>query len=86
MDALRGVGELLTVTMAVNVREKTTMGTPTRHHFIPRRHPEGFCQEGFLSAYEGEKGEYRRPTPKSTRLQTYFYSLEDEHSNNYAVI
>lgn len=60
------------------------MGTTTRHHFIPRRYLEGFCQDGFLSAYEGEKGEYRRPTPKNTSLQTDFYSLEDEHGNNDA--
>ncbi len=77
---------LLTVTMAVNVREKTATGTPTRHHFIPRRYLEGFCQEGFWSAYEGEIGEYRRPMPKDTSLQTHLYRLEDEQSNNDATI
>ncbi len=77
---------LLTVTMAANVREKTTMSASTRHHFIPRRYLEGFCQEGFLSAYEGEKGEYRRPTPKETSLQTHLYNLEDQQSNNDATI
>jgi hypothetical protein len=72
--------------MAVNVREKTTMGASMRHHFIPRRYLEGFCQEGFWSAYEGEIGEYRRPTPKDTSLQTHIYSLEEEQSNNDATI
>jgi hypothetical protein len=36
--------------------------------------------------YDREKGEYRRQTPKNTGLQSYYYSIEDEHGNKDASI
>lgn len=53
------------------------MGTPKRHHYLPRFYLEKFSRDGLLWVYDRLTNEFRRQPPKDTAVELHRYSFRD---------
>lgn len=48
-----------------------------RHHYLPERYLDGFCEDGMIWTYDRESHHYERQTPYNTAVEGHRYSFVD---------